>query len=93
MKRKYIPFTAALVAGGFLFLAGCEGGSRKPPVQTAMAQPGSVAPTAPTSGIVQRASAVVPVGGQLVNPAGTMEAIAEDQGAQQAIYFEATDSQ
>jgi hypothetical protein len=35
----------------------------------------------------------MPVGGQLVNPAGTMEAIAEDQGAQQAIYFEASDSE
>jgi hypothetical protein len=64
-----------------------------PPVRTAMVQPGSVAPATPAAGAVQQASAVIPVGGQLVNPAGTMEAIAEDQGAQQAIYFEASDSE
>ncbi len=64
-----------------------------PPVQTAMAQPGSVRPVAPAAGMIQQASVVIPVGGQLVNPAGTMEAIAEDQGAQQAIYFEASDSE
>ena len=62
------------------------------PTRTAMAQPGSVQPTLPAAGLVQQASVVIPVGGQLVNPAGTMEAIAEDQGAQQAIYIEATDS-
>jgi hypothetical protein len=63
------------------------------PARTAMAQPGSVKPAARSAGNIQQASVVVPVGGQLVNPAGNMEAIAEDQGAQQAIYFEATDSQ
>ena len=63
-----------------------------PATHTAMAQPGSVRPMAPAAGGVQQASVVIPVGGQLVNPAGTMEAIAEDQGAEQAIYFEATDS-
>lgn len=62
------------------------------PTRTAMAQPGSVRPMAPAASGVQQASVVIPVGGQLVNPAGTMEAIAEDQGAEQAIYFEATDS-
>ena len=44
-------------------------------------------------GVVQQASVVIPVGSQLVNPAGAMEAVAEDQGAQQAIYIEATDSE
>jgi hypothetical protein len=63
-----------------------------PPVRTAMAQPGSVQSKLPTGSAIQQASVVIPVGGQLVNPAGTMEAIAEDQGAQQAIYFEASDS-
>lgn len=63
------------------------------PVRTAMVQPGSVAPATPAAGVVQQASVVIPVGGQLVNPAGTMEAIAEDQGAQQAIYIEASDSE
>ncbi|MBA4107272.1 MAG: hypothetical protein C0485_16120 [Pirellula sp.] len=63
------------------------------PVRTAMVQPGSVAPARRAAGVVQQASVVIPVGGQLVNPAGTMEAIAEDQGAQQAIYIEASDSQ
>jgi hypothetical protein len=63
------------------------------PVRTAMAQPGSVQPTTRSAGAVQQASVVIPVGGQLVNPAGTMEAIAEDQGAQQAIYIEASDSE
>ena len=63
------------------------------PVRTAMVQPGSVAPATPAVGVVQHASVVIPVGGQLVNPAGTMEAIAEDQGAQQAIYIEASDSE
>ena len=62
-----------------------------PAVRTAstLSQPRSVQPA--VSG-VQQASAVIPVGGQLVNPAGTMGAIAEDQGTQQAIYFEASDS-
>jgi hypothetical protein len=63
------------------------------PTRTAMAQPGSVQPKLPAPGVVQQASVVIPVGGQLVNPAGTMEAIAEDQGAQQAIYIEASDSE
>jgi len=66
------------------------------PVRTAMAQPSSVQAKQPAMGapmgVVQQASVVIPVGGQLVNPAGTMEAIAEDQGAQQAIYIEASDS-
>lgn len=66
------------------------------PVRTAMAQPSSVQAKPPVMGapmgVVQQASVVIPVGGQLVNPAGTMEAIAEDQGAQQAIYIEASDS-
>src|SRR5690606_10594863 len=61
-----------------------------PAVRTAsaatMSQPRSVQPAA---GGVRQASAVIPVGGQLVNPAGTMGAIAEDHGTQQAIYFEA----
>lgn len=63
------------------------------PARTAMAQPASVRPKLPTTGAIQQASVVVPVGGQLVNPAGSMEAIAEDQGAQQAIYIEASDSE
>lgn len=63
-----------------------------PTTRTAMVQPGSVQPQAAAAGGVQQASIVIPVGGQLVNPAASMEAIAEDQGAQQAIYFEATDA-
>jgi hypothetical protein len=62
------------------------------PTRTAMAQPVSVQTKLPATGAIQQASVVVPVGGQLVNPAGSMEAIAEDQGAQQAIYIEASDS-
>jgi hypothetical protein len=62
------------------------------PVRTALAQPGSVRPAAAPIGGVQQASVVVPLGDQLVNPAGVIEAIAEDQGAEQAIYYEATDS-
>lgn len=63
-----------------------------PAMRTAslMAQPKSVQPA--PAGAIQQASAVIPVGGQLVNPAGTMEAIAEDHGTQQAIYFEASDA-
>ena len=65
------------------------------PTRTAMAQPSSVQakPSAAPASMqpmryIQQASAVVPVGGQMVNPMGTMDAAVADQGAQQAIYIE-----
>ncbi|BBO30724.1 hypothetical protein [Lacipirellula parvula] len=66
------------------------------PTRTAMAQPSSVQakPAAGPASLqpsryIQQASAVVPVGGQMVSPMGTMDAATAGQGAQQAIYIEA----
>lgn len=65
------------------------------PMRTAMVQPGSVQakPSAAPASMqpsryIQQASAVVPVGGHMVSPMGTMDAAAAGQGAQQAIYIE-----
>ncbi len=66
------------------------------PTRTAMVQPSSVQakPSAAPASLqpsryIQQASAVVPVGGHVVSPMGTMDAAAAGQGAQQAIYIEA----
>jgi hypothetical protein len=68
------------------------------PTRTAMVQPSSVQakPSAAPASLqpsryIQQASAVVPVGGHTVSPMGTMDASAAGQGAQQAIYIEASD--
>ena len=65
------------------------------PTRTAMAQPSSVQakPSAAPASMqpsryIQQASAVIPVGGHMVSPMGTMDAAAAGQGAQQAIYIE-----
>ena len=90
-----LPSALQRLSGGRLPVgrATAQAAPAVPAVRTAssatMSQPRSVQPAA--SG-VRQASAVIPVGGQLVNPAGTMGAIAEDQGTQQAIYFEASDA-